>query len=385
MPLNEYLFNYFFITDLIDYGFIVQYWDLTKIYYPDLKYANEIDKSIVVKLNPLKKFKERLRNENLKNTIFFTYMGYDLKVLRLFRILTKEKATIIFFRDGLFPLPPQEKLIYRFVKKPQEYINFNRIRIFGINQIKKLTSLCKKMHLVKEFDFIFASGNIANSLNRDKVKTIPINLSDYDSYTQLKRIKNKILYEKYCVFHDEDFVSHPDIKIFGFKYINPNKYYQLLNDFFDRIEKKFNVKVIIGASPKANYDNNPFKCRLIFELKTAELVKDCEFSIVVGSTSVSYPILFQKPILFINTNDIAKNYGSYCKIPQYWASYLDCKYYMLDDIEEDDEIIINPVNKEKYDKYKYNYLTTKESENNTTKNIVINYLRNYFEKGSNKY
>ena len=136
--------------------------------------------------------------------------------------------------------------------------------------------------------------------------------------------------------------------------------------------------MIISASPKSNYTKNPFGGRKIIKGRTVELVKDCNFSLVVASTSVSYPILFEKPIVFFSTNDIANNYGSYKVLPQYWAKILNCNYYRIDDLVKSSVIKINRVDKQSYTEYKYNYLTTKESECKLTKDIVIEYFNYYF-------
>lgn len=384
MPLTKKIYNDFFIDNLIENNFKVEYWNLTKIYYPDLKLSDLIKKSFLYEFTSLKDFNNRLKKENIKSSIFIIYMTYTLKLIKLFRILTKYNATISFFEIGQFPNEFRGNFAVRFFRNPLEFLTYKRIKRFIKHRINRIAYLCKKLNIIKEYDFVFAAGEKQINLFKKKTNVIPINSNDYDNILSLRNVDARLINNKYSLFLDQDRTHHPDIKMLdGGKYVNHDRYYKLLNSFFNIIEKKYKIEIIIAAHPKSNHKINYFNNRKIYKYKTAELVKYCEFVIAEYSSSISYPILYQKPILFFSTNDIINIKGGYDNKAKFFAEYLGCKYYKLDDITKEDNIAINPVNEKKYNKYKYNYLISKESENILTKDIVIDFLRNHFGTKTN--
>lgn len=380
MPLSKKFYSDFFIKELFDNGFEVQYWDLTKIFWSNLFYPNEIHHKIIKKYNSFNELKNDLSGNKNKLVLYIPYFPYCFETIKLFRILTKVNAIQSFFRIGLYPSPTPG---IRNVLKNEYFKLIDPLRIirFFKNKIKNhLPTFLKKIKFIKEFDFVFAAGEKAIEIFLNKTKVIQINLSDYDKYRNIKKININLVNHKYAVFHDEDLISHPDLKMSGYEPIEEEKYFDLLNNFFIKVEKEFGLEVIIAASPKANYIENPFQNRKIVFEKTAELVKNAEFSIVFASTSVSFPILFYKPIVFINTTEIGEKITEYKYLPKYWSEYLNCQFYLLDELTKINKIIIKDVSKEDYDKYKYNYLTTKETENKFSVDIVVKSLHNYFDQ-----
>ena len=80
-------------------------------------------------------------------------------------------------------------------------------------------------------------------------------------------------------------------------------YYPTLRRFFDHLEKKFSVKIVIAAHPRADYGDRQdyFGGRPVIGGKTAELVRNAGFVLADASTSISYAVLFRKPALFFTT------------------------------------------------------------------------------------
>ena len=132
-----------------------------------------------------------------------------------------------------------------------------------------------------------------------------INHPDYEKYLSLSAASEAPLVKgEYIVYVDQYFLHHPIMPVgnpgVNFKaLIKP--YYASLNRFFDIIEKKYGANVVIAAHPVADYKENPFGGREIFYYKTAELVKDSIGVCMHNSCSMSFVVLFNKPIcLFFN-------------------------------------------------------------------------------------
>ena len=110
------------------------------------------------------------------------------------------------------------------------------------------------------------------------------------------------------MFLDDNIVFDRDYIILKRKTVQSSTYYNELNKYFDLIENKFELKVVIAAHPKSNYNKDFFCGREVYQNKTHELAKDCEFAIAHYSTSVAFPVLYKKPINFIYTNAMVKKF-----------------------------------------------------------------------------
>ena len=148
-----------------------------------------------------------------------------------------------------------------------------------------------------------------------------INHPDYEKFLSVVQDGGKALVEgRYAVFLDQCFPRHPSLKT-----ENPDidfealaqPYYSSLNAFFDKIEKEFKCRVVIAGHPVANYEQNPFGDRQIFYFKTAELVASSIAVLMHCSFSISFPILFDKPVCLIankallQATEIRSNIGKF--------------------------------------------------------------------------
>ena len=133
--------------------------------------------------------------------------------------------------------------------------------------------------------------------------------------------------------------------------------------------------MVVALHPKSEQNEFLFNNRRCFKYKTGQLVNDSEFVITHGSTSVSFAVLFKKPILFIFTDEIKKTHyhNTYASILAL-ADELGSKIINVDDYDKNNINLISSINCKKYEQYKYRYLTSIFSEKQLTKDIVINHL-----------
>ena len=336
---------------------------------PDLR-----DDEISIKINSIKDFKAQLGKNNIDNCLFIPYMTYNYKVIKLFRLLTRTTAQLAFFRHGLFPVPGRKS-----IKEQLRNVSTQKIIKIIARIIYSRAFYYKKCGYIKEYDIVFAAGKKAEIQFGQVEQLIPVNLNDYDNYLEEAKNEKRLLGNKYCVFLDQDFISHPDRKVLGYKELNSDHYYSTINKFFDNIEDQFGCEVVVAASPKSEYKNNVFGGRKIFEGNTNKLIKYCLFSIAVTSTAVSYPVCYKKPILFFSYSGFSSDGSAYDMYSKNFAKTLDCSHYDIDSLGSSSPIHIKSVNNERYDSYKYTYLTSKQSENKPTVEIVIDFLDQYRE------
>ena len=164
-------------------------------------------------------------------------------------------------------------------------------------------------------------------------------------------------------------------------------YYRSLNKFLKKIEFKFKKNVVISKHPLNMIEKNPFKGRKQYLLKTAKLVKE-SFCNCSDSLSTSYAIFNYKPIIFIYTNQI-KNHSidthkQYLQI-KVLAETLGSRLLNIDNFNYKD-LIFNPVDKKKYDKFKFEYLVSKQTSKNFSSDIFLkNILKIHADFKKNNY
>lgn len=196
---------------------------------------------------------------------------------------------------------------------------------------------------------------------------------DFHSLDYSKAIQNKKFYKKknYVVYFDSPspFFKDDHETIFQKNNFSANlkkikEHYNRLNLFLSSIEKIYSCRVIIVPHPKVKKIKNPFyskKFKIASEINAAEyLIKNCKFIVCASpSTVVAYAIKNYKPILLLE-GDGFKNLEP-AKVDNYLGvkvmkNFLGCSKINYK-IKLKKKIALK-VDKKKYDKYKYNFLTS---------------------------
>ena len=367
LPLIEKREKDFFINEAADAGFSVEYWDLTKIYSPDIAFVGEVERRYVRKIENHCELEKMLSAQDIKRCFFVIIITFNGKVFKLHRLLTKNNCYLIFFARAALPLDyANESLFKRLSWDFSRYLNIDKIRMTCLTPIAKLY---KRIGLIKDYDLVFAAGAAEASQYNGRSLVVALNHFDYDSYLGVKNTAARIIKHKYCVFLDDNLVYDTDFKSTNTRTIEPAAYFKSLCSFFTRLEKKHHLKVVIAAHPKAKYQGPEFGDREIIKGKTNELVKDCNFAIAHYSTSISFSVLYEKPLLFIYTNQMKEMH--YFQAIKHFASVLDATILNIDTISGNDELQISSPNRLRYEDYKYKYLKSKSTEDKLSAGVFI--------------
>lgn len=373
--MTEKIKHDFYFEEVLSAGLKVEYWDLSNIYFPKL--YNIDNQYLDNKFFFFNEVETQLENEDNDTTLYVLNITYGYRVIKLFRLLTKFNCKITYFARGALPNISFSKNHF-FLKILKTLCTPNKLYI----RMQNLrASYLKKIGFIKKYDFVFTAGSkgietIGQGFNIEQYNSelIKINYFDFDIFRKVENAQN-IIKEKYCVFLDEYLPYHPDFKMFGINTIEPESYYIALNRFFKNIEDHFKISVVIAAHPKANiYKNeNPFGNRQLFFNKTAILCKYAEFAMLHVSSSLSYPILFEKPCYFISTDRLKNEMPTYHQLINCYADEIGQPFINIDEYHNN---VLNVLHfhKEKYANYKYRYLTSKDSENNDTAEIFTNFI-----------
>ncbi len=376
LPLTKTIATSFYIDFLYQHKIKVEYWDISSLFYGNVKLIDSIKPSYLKKISSFDEFKRNVQAEDKNKTIFVAQYTLIFDKLKLSRYLTKSRCIIGFFENIALPLPknPYEESGKNFPQKIYEFLRRTGEKRFLQNYIlTNIVRIYQKFRLVKKYDFVFAAGNVGINKSKGKSRIIAINHFDFDRSLSSSKTFQKLPY-KYAVFIDDFLVFSPDAKMLKLPTPQPKPYFRELNLFFSKLESQFGLKVVIAAHPKSNYEPWMFENRPLIKYQTNELVKDCEFCLTHYSTALSFGVLHKKPIVLFYTSEMEKIYATdYIAYQKYMASILNCTLINLRK-DLDKLIQIKGVDTKSYDQYKYDYLTSKQSETAQTQEILLRFF-----------
>ena len=357
--LTDKVSNDWYIEYAIEKGAVVEYWDIVSLVREDHDEKAVLNVGYLRYIETYQEFEALVRQPVNQDAVYVMLISYSGRFSKPFRILSKYNCKMAFVSWGAMPTtapePRLRRIIYRLFTNP-----FN----FAKNAVDLISGLAyRKLNAVKRFDIVFAAGSALTSTEMYAKRVVSLNLCDFDHYSRVKLIDAKTIKGKYAVFLDVNLPYQSDLAICGLPAVNATNYFKSLNRFFDLLEVTYDIKVVIASHPKASYTGSEFNQRETCRLMTAELVKDAEFVITHTSTALSYAILSCKTTLFIYTDEMLSIYKkTVIRQIESLAMYLNAAVYNIDQVTAGSQVNILQPNQERYDAYKYSYITSHESE-----------------------
>jgi hypothetical protein len=340
--------NKIYPKDLERYG--CYYFSINKTFldFTPLNRGLDLNPKKIKDMN-IKKFHslDELKLENIKNALIIDFLSNSSSSNKIRKIL-REKNKIVKRLNLYFSRNSILKKINLFLKKYFDLFNKNY------------------------FDILIVTGKSDSSYfsNFYAKKILYGNSYDFEKFENEDFIKPSY---KYSVYLDEILFNHPDEKLLNTPSIENENFYTKLNYYFDVLEKKLNTKIVIAMHPKRNFDDRKFfQNRDVFYAETKELVRNSEFIIAHGSTSINFAIIYKKPIIILTNKKINAYYK---KIFANLKKLIDCNLFDLDETENS----FNPVksiNEEAYLKFFYNYISHPKSTTKITWSLLDNEINN---------
>ena len=368
-PFNRRDYKRFGVDIFIKDGFEVYVWDFTPLLYPKI-YMKVIPPDPITYRNLTRFYKKEdavkeIRKE--KNEAFLiNLISYQQITFSLFRAISKWNIPYCVSIPNIPIGIPEDKR--RSLLRKIRSINIRKLIYYCLLKIPP------KCLGIKPAIFCFLGGK--KSLTRrpeidKKTQLIWIHTYDYDIY--LKNSKEITI--NTAVFIDKYFPFHPDYLFQGRKFKNPKDYYPLLNQFFDHVEEKLKLEVVIAAHPRSHYDELPdfFHERRVIRGKTDELIRNAKCVILHSSTAISFCVLYKKPMIFITSDELNKH--SISKRTEVSASYFGKTPINISgnlNVDLERELIVDD---NKYSKYKRNYIKIEGAEELPFWQIVSNRIK----------
>lgn len=374
-PLTSKIYEDFYIDDIVERGISVDYWDISFAiqHKSDLPsyHKNEISKKFSSYIQIIKDIK----HNNNSDTLYVSLMVYNGKVLLLFLIFSILKCQTAAFGYNTIPSPTFSNV--RVLNESK--ITWGLLKNAFLNKVSLGLKMCG---IIKGFDVLFVGGkkglkgygrSTAKEITNAKI--ININSTDYDKILQTGFAQSR--QEDIIVFIDEYLPFHPDNSINNLKTIDPSYYYKYLNRFFRKVEERFKIPVIIAAHPKSvKYKSkNYFEGRKIYFGETMSLCHKAKMILAHDSTAISYAVVFKKPLLFLNFHLMQKEHIYTYESTEAFAEALGQTSIIIDN-ECIPEYKTPSVDERKYNDYIYTYLSSPDTQNIHSKNIILNYFVN---------
>jgi hypothetical protein len=372
-------FERFGIRTFFENGFKVEVWDftafLTNNEYQNLRIPDPTSWDKVFKFK--NKVEALSAISDLEKSVFIIpVIHYNINTYSIFRMLSK--MNIPFSSSILSCVVPN---------------SFASKELF-INKLRRSTIRNFPDRIFRRIPFEFLGVRAANVIlapaKKYSTSNLPVNNKshvlwlhslDYDHYLSMK---DSPVYQdtRMGVFVDQYLPFHPDITYIegNLAKTSPEEYYPILCDFFDFLEEKFKVRIVIAAHPRSKYEEHPdvFGQRDIIRGKTAELIRQSGFVLLHNSIAINYAILFEKPLIFITTDKVNESFkrpGAEGPSIEWLASYFGKKAYNLNneiDIDLENEMLID---KEVYQSYKNSYIKKDGSLERPYWQVVSDYIK----------
>lgn len=360
-PYTESISFFFSIDCLIKSGIEIDYLDVSLITTGESGNYFVSEKINVHIIHCYKELSDYIKMQDRNGTLFIPFMSYFHKTFRCFYLLSKYNCKLGYCLTGFFPAPD-----IHLTKKIIKIIGGRNIRRIYCVLLNLVCNFIKnRTSIIKASDIVYYSGSKAPFSEckfDESTRFVKLNSIDYERFLVSKKEGKRVEKDDYIVFIDQYLPFHSDAKINGLSAINPDSYYKKINQFFERMESHYGLKVVIAAHPKAiGYkEHNYFDNRTIYWGVTDDLVKYANVVVMHFSTSVSFSVLYKKPIYFISMSEIRQINLNAHNLTIALSGTLGAIYYYLDDCWTSCEDVL--VDKDKYRDYKYSYLTSIQTE-----------------------
>ena len=300
-PLTPTLSQLYCIEELKQ-SFNIQWISLRSFFHKKTMYFDDELKEEFIDFDKLSKLKKYLKKYPIKNTyIFLENFATSLWALYVNFILRNYKiCRFILYRSFWCDLET----------------NYKKTSFVDLLNKKKVVQLIVRK-LDRNPDIVFSAG--ASNSEIKSTKHISINS------TVKVDCPDVIATENICVFIDQGWPTHPDFTLHkNTEKIDANKIKEFIdsyNNFFEYIENKLDIKVVIAKHPKSLIPDHYFNNRLIVKNDTTNLIRKSKFVICHDSLIINVAIQYFKPILIIY-NNIYMKYEIYYNIIKFLAKIL---------------------------------------------------------------
>ena len=375
-PLDSRNYNRFGIQKWVDRGWDVEIWDLTPLTYPvvwNKFHASKRKLSNFCGYYPIKSWIQlRAKITTLQGVKYFIDLA-STDIYSICTIIALKLRGVVRILQGGGSIPSH---------KTSQRLKGRAIQAWESGPKKLLFWMISGCFRKLASKLIRPGIGIAGGIESLKYvggakDVINAHSLDYDTYLNIKNSTTRKT-DFGVVFIDQDYCFHPDYDYVGVKSpVSPEKYFPAVVNTLKSISKHLNTMACVAAHPRSSYQNLPKSVFEDVEVKlgiTGELIKDCQVVVAHNSGILQLAVLFNKPIIFISTNEFknAEVLQGHCEA---FAKSLGRRLINIDkDLDQIDwqkELVIDS---KKYASYKNKYIKTNGSPEKSSWEILIDHI-----------
>lgn len=384
-PFSPWDYQRFGVDLLKKNGLSVEIWDITQVLHPRVPYTGHplptsmIQAQIFSKKSTLSRSLARL--DPIESAVLLL-VPFNYRSYYLYHALSKKLIYYIVMVLNAVPVSAcrsiRERSLISFWDFFQKFFLYPKKR-FVESALDLLIHRYYRVLGVHAADLCLLGG-------RESGKNIPYpvdsstqllwgHATDYDIFLNKRDTLEKpsspfaVFIDQYIPFQNVSYSNDPHVS-------DPDRYYPSLRRFFTHLEEQLALPVVIAAHPRvpdiAGYSVF-FGGRDVQLGDTIGLIHRSELVIAHASTATNFAILFNKPILFITTDELDNST---------LKPYIDSEAFELGKIplNVDGPGDIDPtstysIDREKYQCFKENYIKIAESCDEYLWQIVADYLK----------
>lgn len=351
----------YFCLDHLCNEFDLEYWDCSDFVLPSFHFDKKMERDYVRKIHSLFDLWRNLRRLP-KNALISNDVHYNASNFWYHKFLLHyfPKLNYVDFysngpdktsHDEQSLVPHSDENVYRIsslkvVEAITGWLYRNKNLQFAIKYLMHPDKEYREKLVLNYFSDLFPRYVISCRVGAK----YHINHPDVETYLKYKSLVSSHNEDRLMVYVDQFFPYHPDIEesYQGNSVAQlASSFYKSLNDFFERVEAKYDCKVVIAAHPLSNYRANPFNGRKLIFNSTAELIAKCVGVLMHSSNALSYVMLFRKPVLMLENKEIREIPFTYNPI----VNTSDRFHIPRIDIDEQKDFTINLLDEQIYKTY----------------------------------
>ncbi len=316
-------------------------------------YANQSQNPAVKRFASLKEWREEFKKVSKDAIVFNHVRPINLRSTLICATLRRSRTSVVGFSTGGVPfsdfrLDPERRDLPKSLKKVLHFFRRNLLLIFMPNKV------------------VVGGTEEVDRVRRDyprSTKRVLANSSDFSNSLCFSLSSDTS--ELTAVYLDTGFPGFPRDEVIEkiVEQIDGQDWYPKLGKFFGFVEGELKNKVEIAIHPKhVGRDHQPmFGGRSSVGGKTPELVKNASLVIATNSTSISYAVVFAKPLILVTSNQIQNGRDQYkASLIANIATETGARIFNIDrEYTEQDLREAMVIDHAKYESYKRKYLTSR--------------------------
>lgn len=310
----------YFLCEFEQRGINLEFWDVFDCFYNIPHIREEIPLEKGKRIKKIKHLVKEINAQPNNKIIFIIYLPHQIKGIKAKHFIFKKakKVVKIDYNKALSQFTGTDvssRSVMKYLQKPKYTLNSLILKI--LNRLFEMYHRNKKC-------IEFSTGRSAPDKHS-------ITYDDFYTFKNIQ-LKQRIVENEYIVFLDGYLPHHIDFKVHNIETLNASSYYKKLNSFFDSLEQKYGLTVVIAAHPKSAYTTE-YNNRLVIKDKTSELIRDCTFVLNHYSSAITFAVLFNKPIMYFYTDDFLTKNTFLNTIYQrilHQSSYFELHHYNID-------------------------------------------------------